>query len=192
MRRRSKLGVPVCVTFAAVLTAAPSIASAVAPTPVSKRIVIGRSIGGVAIGQTFTRARAAWGPGGFCPEPTVPGPPGEPMPVFCTWTVGSDGELGDASLGGTRRVESVEIAVAFGPDGLPRVSPLRALRTARGIGLGSSSRAVRKAYPRAARKVISGFQDPYVDYVITASSRVRTTFAVRGPAQRVAQIRIGY
>ncbi len=89
-------------------------------------------------------------------------------------------------------MDSLEIAVSFRPDGLPRVSPLRALRTARGIGLGSSSRAARKAYPGATRKVISGFQNPYVDFVITAPNRVKTTFAVRGPAQRVAQIRIGY
>ncbi len=188
MSKRS--GSVVVLVSVATLGAIPATAAATAPSPTSKRIVIGRSIGGVAIGQTFTNAKAAWGPGGLCPEPTVPAPPGETVPTFCTWTVGVDGELGDASFGGTRRVEDLTIAVALAPSGLPRVSPLRTLRTPQGIGLGSSSRAVRKAYPRAVRKVITGFENPYVDYVITSRNGNETTFAVRGPAQRVATIRI--
>lgn len=188
MSKRSALAV---VTVAVSLAAVPSVASATAPTLSSKRIVIGKSIGGVAMGQAFTRAKAAWGPDAICPDPDA----GARAPIFCTWTVGAEGELGIASFSGFTRksvVEEIDISVAFDRNGLPRASPLRALRTAKGIGLGSSDRAVGRAYPRAMRKEITGYTDPIVDYVIRDRNSVKTTFSINGPAQRVATITIGY
>lgn len=181
------------VTVAVSLAALPSVASATAPTLSSKRIVIGKSIGGVAMGQAFTKARAAWGPGPICAEPD-PGD-GASGPIFCAWAVGVEGELGTAGFSGFTRksvVEEIDISVAFDRNGLPRASPLRALRTAKGIGLGSSDRAVGRTYPRAVRKEITGYTDPIVDYVIRDRNRVKTTFSIHGAAQRVATITIGY
>ena len=190
----SARGATALVTLVPVLAGMPAAASATAPTPSSRLIVPGRSIGGVAVGQTFTRAKALWGPGAECFGSPFPGPPGEPEPRSCTWVVGPDGNLGTASISGTTRdgVTAVDISAALGPDGLAVTSPLRALRTARSIGLGSSGRAVRRAYPRALRKVITGFAYPYVDYVLRGPGNTKTTFEVRGPAQRVAVIRLGY
>ena len=189
----SKRSVSLVVAVAVSLAALPPLASATAPTLPSKRIVIGKSIGGVAMGQAFTRAKAAWGPDGLCPDPDPDA--GASAPIFCAWSVGTDGELGTAGFSGFTRkrvVEEIDISVAFDRNGLPRASPLRALRTAKGIGLGSSDRAVRRAYPRAVRKEITGFTDPIVDYVIRNRNLVKTTISIEGAAQRVATITIGY
>lgn len=123
---------------AALLLGGPASGLAALPHPVSHRIVPGRSIGGVRIGQTVDAARGAWGPGWTCID-KVGG--------TCSWITIRDG-VATLQL---RAGRVAEIAIAAGISGTaPRFDgPLATLRTASGIGIGSAAADVRAAYPRA-------------------------------------------
>lgn len=128
---------PALAITAALLLGVPCAALAALPHPASHRIVPGRSIGGVRIGQTTAAARAAWGPGWTCIN-TVSG--------TCSWITIRDGVASLQLQAG--RV--AQIAIAAGSSAAaPRFDgPLAALRTASGIGIGSTKDQVRGAYPR--------------------------------------------
>ena len=193
MRKASFGACRIALTLGAALTVLliPASAQATAPTPVSKRIVLGRSIGGVAIGQKLSKAKAAWGPGGACIKPAS-GPPGEPVSRWCDWLLGANGDRGLASFIFQGTVVSVTISLGYDDTGKLYPSSLTALRTDAKIRLGSSAGAVRRAYPRAGR-FTTGTPGADTDYVIRGTrTRTKTTITVAGRSKKVIRIDISY
>jgi hypothetical protein len=149
-------------TFLAVLAlglvAAPG-AQAKLPKPKSTLIVPGKSIGGVSLNMSESKAKAAWGSGSKCTK--IPAAGTQKSSDLCDWA-----DKGNASyvarahitfLGG--KVYFIEIVTAKTTD--PRTSKptgkqFAAWKTAKGIAIGSKSSAVGKAYPAAKKNNSEG------------------------------------
>jgi len=99
----------------------------------TKLIVPGASLAGASIGQATAKAEAAWGI-----------PPKTCAPVSCVW----QNAAGVATLGfNSGKVTGLRVTIAF-KGGKPLLtSPLTKLKTAKGIGLGSTAAALTAAYP---------------------------------------------
>ena len=151
---------------------APAAASARLPTPPSKAIVPGKSIGGVRIGMTVRSALAHWGAGSHCTAATIR--------RSCTWT--GSGAQGTVSfnVGFTGKVRSITIAAGHNETTQIYKGPLQGWKTSRGIHLGSSAASVVKAYPKV-RSTPSGPQ---------LGTGARSTIFTKS-ARRIAQIYIG-
>jgi hypothetical protein len=120
---------------------APAAAQAKLPSPSTKRIVPGRSIGGVKIGMGAAAAVKRWGPGGSCAATIGPS---------CTWA--GSMKQGQASFEVTDgRVTSIRLESGQKPTTYYPVyrGPITKWKTAKRIGIGSALRAVVKAYPKA-------------------------------------------
>ena len=139
-------GAAAALTGALALALASS-APAALPSPASATIVVGRSIGGVAIGATLAGAHAACGPRGSCRIASGSG--------TCEYAGSATSSAVEPAYGGFvlrgGRVVEVHIDSAFVPDTqtYETSGALTGLRTSRGIGIGASVAAVRRAYPAA-------------------------------------------
>lgn len=116
--------------------ALPAVAGAKLPTFASKRIVLGKSIGGVRPGMTLAVAQKAWGPGGLS---EAGDPCQESGRTSCIWSGSSVRERAILGLAGDGTVESVRIV------GGPK-SPLAKLKTNKGLGLGTKNSVFLKTY----------------------------------------------
>lgn len=152
---------------------APAVARAELPTPSSRTIVPGTSIGGVAIGMTVKRAVAAWGAGSACTELS--------RSTSCYWT-GSDLD-GSANfvVDAAGKVVLISISAGRRGDDLAYAGPLLKWRTRKKIGLGSTTVVVVKAYPKQIKSSPSGPQ--------LGSGKRATTF--QPSSRRIYQISIG-
>lgn len=133
--------------LAAAALALPAVASAKLPSYADHTFVPGVGIGGVKLGQTHAQAKRAWGSGGACTD------------FYCTYQDARRPALGSATFGfedGKRgRVSNITIYVGTDARGKPVFrTPLAAAKGVNGVGLGSSRRAVKAAYPKA--KAIRG------------------------------------
>jgi hypothetical protein len=125
---------------AAALLLVPAGAGAKLPSPTTKRIVPGRSIGGVKLGMEAKTAVEKWGPGGTCAEA---------IGNSCSWQ-GTPRQGAAVFIVEDGRVASVHIEVGSKPNDLPAYSgPITKWKTAKRIGIGSRLRSVTKAYPKA-------------------------------------------
>jgi hypothetical protein len=127
------------------LCAAPGVAAANLPSPASKLIVPGKSIGGVSLGESYTQAQKAWGITKNC----------NPM-TGCTYDGGKNGTASFSTPhrpGSPAIVSAVYIEVHFFRIGKPdwARTPLDKYKTAKGIHLGSTLSTVKKAYPHGKR-----------------------------------------
>lgn len=111
------------------------------PKPKSKAIVVQKSIGGIAIGTKFRAVTKRWGKNKSCQVRLAA--------FTCTYSGGrTKGTAYVIQIGG--RVRTIEIGLGADATGRPVYSgPLMKFKTKDGIGLGSSSAAVRAAYPAA-------------------------------------------
>jgi len=128
--------IPACVALAALCLPAAA-AAAKLPSFPSNSIVIKKSIGGVALGQSAKKAKSAWGSGKGCTS----------SKGFdaCTYDGGASGNAQWTAIDG--KVVDMHVNVAS-DGGRPNFkSPLAALKTSKGIGLGSTYKAVKQAYP---------------------------------------------
>lgn len=152
---------------------APASAAAQLPSPSSRTIVPGRSIGSVALGMSVQRAVAAWGAGSACTELS--------RSTSCYWA-GTDLQ-GSANfvVDGAGKVVLISISAGRRGDNLAYAGPLLTWRTRKKIGLGSSTTAVVKAYPKQIKSSPSGPQ--------LGSGKRATTF--QPSSSRIYQISIG-
>ena len=144
---------PIALALTALLVAlVPGAATAKLPSPASKLIVPGTSIGGVALNMTTAKAKRIWGPGAKCQK--LPASLGSTSSELCDWR-----DKGNASYAANAhitfaggKVYLISITTARTTD--PRTSKptgrqFSAWKTAKGIAIGSKSSAVGKAYPAA-------------------------------------------
>lgn len=136
----------------------------------SKVIVPGTSIGGVKIGMPAEAARTKWGTGGTCDEA---------IDDTCRYADGAGASLAFEVADG--KVSLVSIRVATDDRGNPRFrGAILSWKTAKKIRIGSPTRAVRKAYPKA---------KPSPSGLALGSGARQTVFATSGG--RVTEIFIG-
>jgi hypothetical protein len=126
-----------CVAVAALAVPTAATASPL-PKPSTTLIKPGKSIGGVNLGASFTKARAAWG--------TVPCKQDFEF-LNCSYGAKGNGVAVFTLTGGA--VSSISISVGVTKAGKPKYSgSLLDLKTAKGVGLGSTRKAVKRAYPK--------------------------------------------
>lgn len=149
MRRAA--GLPALLVALACAAAPASAHTYTYPNPAHPTIRVPSAIGGVHIGQRLDAARRAWGSGrGGCRVD----PSGN---TVCTYGNDHDKGRGVAYFGAdgssaSSRVYLVTIAVGLRLGVVPVYKgPLMRFRTRHGIGLGSTSRRLRRAYPRLRR-----------------------------------------
>lgn len=156
--------------------ALPAVAGAKLPTFASKRIVLGKSIGGVRPGMTLAAAQKAWGPGGISEAGDACQESGR---TSCIWAGGSVRERAILGLAGDGTVESVRIV------GGPR-SPLATLKTGKGLGLGTKNSVFLKTYGTLGYPVGLGApKGSGVAYLLS-----RTTFYGSATSKRVIGVQI--
>jgi hypothetical protein len=171
---RSHRRIAVTATFIAALALVPA-AEAALPKFSSKVIVVNKSIAGVKVGGAFPASRKAWGGGGVC-EPNT-----------CWWRLKpqdlSKGEARFSSVDG-KTVSSVQLDLP--PDANGKFNfktPLAKVKTDKGIGIGSTVKQLKKAYPKA--KSLGGG----TSFMIKKGSR-ETTFVVWAQIKKVRGITI--
>src|SRR3954447_5288046 len=122
-----------CASIAAIARATPTF------DPSHKRIVIHDSIAGVRLGQSIKAAKRAWHGAGRCG--------GHGDATACLWGSERKGHLGFIYATGTDRVFQVNIIAGISEHKSVYRKPLKTLKTSKGIGLGSTKSAVKRAYP---------------------------------------------
>ena len=140
-------------------------AQAKLPTPKDKSIVPARSIAGVKLGMTQSAAKAVWGVGATCTEVEISA---TKTGTECVWkerASNSSARMKFTVVAG--KVASVAILSGQTPS-----TAIRRFRTAKGIGVGSTMAAVKKAYPR-----LGGLNgSPSASNGDLGTGRTRTTF----------------
>jgi hypothetical protein len=143
--KKSILG---AVALASLAVPAISVAAAAAPAPkfATDLIVPNKSLGGLALGSTPAAARKIFG-AKACTSGS------------CSYT-GSDGVSASALFATTKAIKKPfvgRIEISGSTTG-GSTGPLGALKTAKGIGIGSTARQVKAAYPHATGSVkLGGF-----------------------------------
>jgi hypothetical protein len=132
------LAAAACLAVGAALTLPATAAASPLPTPSTTLIKPGVSIGGVKLGASFAQARSAWGTV-KCKQEFE----------FLNCSYGAKGTgVAVYSLTGAA-VSTISISVGVTKAGKPKYTgSLLGLKTAKGIGLGSTRKAVKGAYPK--------------------------------------------
>jgi hypothetical protein len=129
-----RLAVPCALVLGLMLIPA---AEAKLPTPSVTTIVTGKSVAGVKLGMTLTSAKQKWGAGSKCGAGAF-----GPGAKQCTWSVTSSPQSSKLillAIGG--KVRSIVV------DGGTGGADIKAFKTAKGIGIGSSLGALKAAHP---------------------------------------------
>ena len=162
--------------LAAALALAPT-AAAKLPAPPVTTIVPGQSVGGVKLGMKTATAKATWGPGFTCGAAAA-----GPGTTQCTWSATPNArpdrgaKLSVVLIAGRVRAITVDGGAGATP------ASVKALRTSKGIGIGSTRAAFRAAYPGA--KTPSGPDNP----TLGAGATITSFFLAGG---RVRSIQVG-
>jgi hypothetical protein len=106
------------------------------PSPATKRIVPGKSIGGVRLGMSLAAAQATWGPGGVSEADDACDPDSR---TSCIWAGRSAREYA------VLRFDEADGTVDFIRIVGPRTSPLARWRTSKGWGIGTRSSTLLRA-----------------------------------------------
>jgi hypothetical protein len=145
--------------------ALPVAAQAKLPSPKSKTIVFGKSIAGVKLGMSLDAAKKVWGTGSICADSvgaTV-------TTTKCSWADKKNGSATFTTTNGKVTVISLSPAVKNVLKQQFKLSgPITAFKTSKGIAIGSTLKALQKAYPKA--------KDGAADTLAIRSGSVVTSF----------------
>lgn len=139
----SRRAVPAVLVMGALC--APALANAAFPTfKTTKTIVVGKSIGGVALGSSPAKGKKAWGAKGAQCFDTDPGS------GYCNWRKSkNDIYSGEGTFGFTKgKITKIELKSPVKGSGRAFVKPFTIPETSKKIGIGSKFSAVAKAYPK--------------------------------------------
>ena len=161
----------VSLTMLALMLTVPVAAQAKLPAPKAKTVVFGKSIAGVKLGASLADAQQAWGSGGTCVAPQ-PATAASPIVTTCTWTQAASGST-DFTVSADKVTQIGLHPTRNSTTGKPKLSgPITAFKTSKGIGIGSTLKALRKAYPKV--------QDGAADTFVLFSGKITTSFEVFG------------
>jgi hypothetical protein len=155
------------VALAAVL---PATAQAGLPQAKSHSIVVNASIAGVTLNSSYAAAHKAWGKGGTCEATT-----GCSYAVKANVATEAIASFMIGQLTETAKPKVIEVSLRAGMTKSGTYvfdSPLTAYKTAKGIGLGSTTAQLKRAYPKA-RILAEG-----TDFYIKGTGDRSTNFAV--------------
>lgn len=142
LKHRTLTLIALALTAATLLLAAPSAHAAKKWDPVTQLIVINKSIGGVKLGQSAAKAKAAWASAAKCTNAA-------PGLQYCRWTGknpdGPDGHADYTLKNGKVILVAISCGIKNGTDYIGK--PLNKLKTKKSIRLGSTSKQVMDAYP---------------------------------------------
>jgi hypothetical protein len=130
----SRLAIPSTLALGLLLVPA---AGAKLPEPSVTTIVTGKSVAGVKLGMTLAAAKRKWGAGSKCGAAAA-----GPGSTYCTWSTTSSPQspkLTLVAIGGKVRAITV--------DGGTGGAAIKAFKTSKGIGIGSTKSALQAAYP---------------------------------------------
>ncbi len=165
----------VALLTSAVVLALPAAAQAKLPSPKSKTIVFGKSIGGVKLGMSLAAAKKAWGKGGKCADTSA-----QIRQTRCDWLDKKNGDANFTVSNGRVTYIGLSPAVSSKTQKAKLSGPIAKFRTSKHIGMGSTLKALRKAYPKA--------RDGAADTLAIRSGDVTTAFGNQGG--RIAGISI--
>jgi hypothetical protein len=147
------------------------------PSTKHKLIAPGKSLGGVKLGGTFAAAKAAWGSGGHCS--TMAGF------HYCSYSTGDNAD-GSATFSAPAKgkITAIQAITGYGSDGEPNFkTSLTKFKTKKGIRLGSTEKAVTKAYPKAKKHAIQGASNH--EWWVTGPKKHVTRFQMSSAPERV-------
>jgi hypothetical protein len=144
----------------------PAAVQAKLPTTTNTTIAVGKSIGGVALGMSTAKAKAAWGPGSNCTAQDFP-----EGATQCVWVAGTgaSSRMNFTVVGG----KVTAIAILSGTKGLATV---KRYRTPKGIAIGATFAAVKRAYPKLGPR----FGNPAASTSVLKTGTTETSFVFSG------------
>jgi hypothetical protein len=156
------------------------------PKPASSKLVVPTSLAGIKLGQAEGQAKAAWGNRGHCEDSNASGRSG------CEYgdTEGANGYAYIEFNEGRVLYAVIYGGVNAGNERTPKAgAALANMKTASGIGIGSTYSALKAAYPKG-KKVVTSASSEAFNYSIESKAGNEFNFGVLSNSKKVYAVAI--